>query len=588
MGVLAFGSAPALAAQRYATPSGTAVACTQATPCSLATAIEGAAKGDEVIVEPGSYGTSETPLSAAIESGTEDLDVHGVDSAPGPPGARVFTDAVYGIVLYGAGATIRDLEIVDSGSSNGGALALEGGASGQQLTVRSVASEGNACYLETTSTLSDSLCQDSSSFAAASAVHVSGVLDGPNNVALRNVTAIESSANGVGIRVESDSPPSRPSTLTAINTIARGGADDILVAKFTEAASVVTSHSNYSAAKIQLENGATITDDGTSQTTGVQGPTELFVDPATGDFREALGAQTIGAGLIAPLNGVLDFEGDARVFAEPTNCASTDIGADQFVPASGPSVTIAPASAVGQTGATLGGTANPLGGAGAVHFDYGAAAPGGGPPTSFSSTPTQCLAIGDAAQAATATLTGLEPGTTYYYRLVAGNANATTTPAFTATFTTSMTPSIATPPRLTGVQESAKRWREGNALAHISAKNNGRRKRKLPVGTTFSFALNEPASVTFTFTEPANGRKVGKKCVAQTKKNKRKHRRCTRTVVAGTLTFSAHTGTNKLRFEGRISKHKKLKPGSYSLVVSATASGEHATASTLHFTIAQS
>jgi len=62
----------------------------------------------------------------------------------------------------------------------------------------------------------------------------------------------------------------------------------------------------------------------------------------------------------------------------------------------------------------------------------------------------------------------------------------------------------------------------------------------------------------------------------------------TRTVVAGTLTFSAHTGRNKVRFEGSISKRKKLKPGSYTLLVTATASGEHSTPRTLHFTITKS
>lgn len=91
--------------------------------------------------------------------------------------------------------------------------------------------------------------------------------------------------------------------------------------------------------------------------------------------------------------------------------------------------------------------------------------------------------------------------------------------------------------------------------------------------------------MTFTFTKPASGRKVGKTCVAQTKKNTKKHR-CIRTVVAGTLVFSAHAGTNKVRFEGLISKHHKLKPGSYTLHMTATASGKHSTTGTLHFTIA--
>jgi DNA-binding beta-propeller fold protein YncE len=145
-------------------------------------------------------------------------------------------------------------------------------------------------------------------------------------------------------------------------------------------------------------------------------------------------------------------------------------------------------------------------------------------------------------------------------------------------------PVVVTPPTptLSSLSESAKTWREGTALASISKKS---KKKKPPVGTTFSFALNEPASVTFTFTEPATGHKVGKRCVAQTTKNKHKPR-CTRTLTAGTLTFSAHAGTNKVHFEGLISKHTKLKPGSYTLLVTATASGRHSTTGTLHFTIA--
>ncbi len=137
-------------------------------------------------------------------------------------------------------------------------------------------------------------------------------------------------------------------------------------------------------------------------------------------------------------------------------------------------------------------------------------------------------------------------------------------------------------PTLSSLSETAKTWREGNTLAHISKES---KKKTFPLGTTFSFSLSEPASVTFTFTKPASGRKVGKTCVAQTKKNTKKHR-CIRTVVAGTLVFSAHAGTNKVRFEGLISKHHKLKPGSYTLHMTATASGKHSTTGTLHFTIA--
>jgi len=137
-------------------------------------------------------------------------------------------------------------------------------------------------------------------------------------------------------------------------------------------------------------------------------------------------------------------------------------------------------------------------------------------------------------------------------------------------------------PSLASLAQSAKIWREGDLLAEVSA---GQSTKKLPVGTTFTFTLNEAASVTFRFTEPAGGRRVGKRCVAQTRENKRE-RRCTRTAIAGTMTFSAHAATNKLRFDGLISRHKRLKPGSYVLLVTATAAGKRSATRTLHFTIA--
>jgi hypothetical protein len=135
-----------------------------------------------------------------------------------------------------------------------------------------------------------------------------------------------------------------------------------------------------------------------------------------------------------------------------------------------------------------------------------------------------------------------------------------------------------TPPAISELKQTAKIWREGSALAQYSIK-------KAALGTTFSFSLNEPASVTFTFTEQVGGRKVGKKCVASTKKNSGK-RRCARTVIPGALTFSAHAGINKVRFEGLISKAKRLGPGTYTLLAIATASGKHSTTQTLSFTIA--
>ena len=136
-------------------------------------------------------------------------------------------------------------------------------------------------------------------------------------------------------------------------------------------------------------------------------------------------------------------------------------------------------------------------------------------------------------------------------------------------------------PILTGASESAKTWRENNTLALLTARRHAR----LPVGTTFSFRLNESATVTLNFTQRLAGRKVRGKCDAQRAKNRHKPR-CTRTVIVGTLTLAAHPGVNKVRFAGRISARKKLKLGRYSLQITATsAQGKRSGPQSLSFTI---
>jgi hypothetical protein len=69
---------------------------------------------------------------------------------------------------------------------------------------------------------------------------------------------------------------------------------------------------------------------------------------------------------------------------------------------------------------------------------------------------------------------------------------------------TGITVTAPTSPLLTGVHESNRRWREGLKLARTTRRKHAR---GLPVGTTFSYTLNEPASVTLTFTQPRSGRK---------------------------------------------------------------------------------
>ena len=121
------------------------------------------------------------------------------------------------------------------------------------------------------------------------------------------------------------------------------------------------------------------------------------------------------------------------------------------------------------------------------------------------------------------------------------------------------TPQIChTPPRLTRVTESRRTWREPGSHPH-----------KAPVGTTFSLTLNEAATVGLAFTRRAAGREVKHGCVAPRRENRHKLV-CKRTALRGRLSLAAHAGKNKLRFLGRITKSNELKPGRYSLRITAS------------------
>ena len=156
------------------------------------------------------------------------------------------------------------------------------------------------------------------------------------------------------------------------------------------------------------------------------------------------------------------------------------------------------------------------------------------------------------------------------------------TPTATATPTPAPSP-IA--PTVTSLGQSHAKWKLGGALAQIS-KVKHKKGTGPPVGDTFTMTLNEAASVSMVFTRHASGRSVGGKCVAETKANKRK-KACALAVNAGTLTFSGHAGVNTVVFEGRVSASEKLKPGSYSVGITATSSALVSPTGSLSFKIAQ-
>jgi hypothetical protein len=99
-------------------------------------------------------------------------------------------------------------------------------------------------------------------------------------------------------------------------------------------------------------------------------------------------------------------------------------------------------------------------------------------------------------------------------------------------------------------------------------------RKRPPIGTSFSYQLDNASTVRFDFTQPSGGRKVKGKCVAPTAGNKRKAK-CT--LRRGSLSFAGHPGTNTVRFKGWLTRHKKLTPGKYTLTITAGTSSQKLT-----------
>ncbi len=172
-------------------------------------------------------------------------------------------------------------------------------------------------------------------------------------------------------------------------------------------------------------------------------------------------------------------------------------------------------------------------------------------------------------------------------RAIATNPTATTlSELIPVTFPAGPGPSPSTPvttravpPTVSDLSQTHNAWREGHALASDASSN-----RRAPLGTVFSFTLNEQASVTLAFVQQASGREVDGKCRATDRKN-RKSRACKRTLTRGTASVAGRAGTNRVSFQGRTSQTTRLTPGTYTLEISAGNTAGQSKPESLRFTI---
>ncbi len=360
---------------------------------------------------------------------------------------------------------------------------------------------------------------------------------------------------------------SREATVTLQNTIVAGG---------TAVTSANCAAAPKSAIQSQGHNLDSLNDCGFTAAGDIVG-----ADPLLAPLADNGGATQTMA--LAPTSPAIDAAAsaacpptDQRGVLRPAG-SGCDIGAFELAT---PSATSGRAGAVTTTSATLNGSgANPdLAGA-STFFQYGTTGAYG------SLTSAQPIGPTTAQAGIAASVVGLRPATLYHFRLVVQNGVSTAYGA-DQTFATSAPlvvpgtrPSHA--PTVSNAGQSHAVWREGKRSAVLSRRS----KKKAPVGTTFSFTLDQAASARFVFAQQVGGRSVKGRCVAPTKTNRRK-RACKRTIKRGTLSFAAHSGLNKLAFQGLLTRSKKLPPGRYMVLISATnAAGKRSATRALRFTI---
>jgi hypothetical protein len=414
---VALGAAgPASAATLYAGPAGTNTGtCPQSDPCSVATAIANSTPADDVAVLPGNYALAN---DAQFDNTGKSRNIHGT-SRRDKPRLTSGINGGGGIFYLVDGTSFRDIDITLTASHPAGAVAITDTGPTPHLTLEGLAIRGGSggnfkgISVSGPTTVRDTSIQ----IGGTSAVGIVTFAD----LQLRNVTVVTRGASSDAVRVNATASPA---ALTALSVIARGGANDFNLAEGGSPATANVSYSNYHT--VTSTTPSHFVGSPTNQTT----VDPVFVDEPAGNLHQAAGSPTIDAGATDSSSGTLDVDGDLRTIHD-----RVDIGADEM-----PVTTAATgdASGVGEGAATIAGVVNPGGTDGSYHFEYGTTTGYG------ASTAAGSFSSGTADQPVSASLTGLAPGTTYHYRLVATNAVGSTNGA-DRTFTTSASPVAPVP-----------------------------------------------------------------------------------------------------------------------------------------------
>jgi PKD domain len=492
-----------------------------------------------------------------------------------------------GIILPGPdGGTIEDVsvEVDPSASTNANAIQLNGASAVSRTTVTGASSRG----IETqsgSSTISDSVvvgpgsqgtgvdATGATSVATVRRTRVSGHFTAYKSSFSADLTVLDSVAHVVStssaaglLATDNNNSSTHTSSLTAerVTVIGAGGANtrgarvevtsagdvmsivlrDVIVQNVGiplscgesggGTATIATDHSNLPLVGVVDNCGTGITH--TARSEHAPG----FVDQAAGDYRLRFDSPLRDIGRPAgPPPGTLDLAGLPRpVDGDGDGSARVDIGAFEYQ-RSAPQVTASASASAALPGQSLTFTgmasdADPLETALLVYFwsfDDGGTASGPSAQHAFTTAGTH-----------TATLTVTDPVG------VRGQAVA------------SVSVADVTRPSVTDVSVSPRKWRRGSALPRLS---------RSAVGARIRWRLSEDARTTLTFQRALVGRRVGGRCRPSTP-SRRKRPRCTRFRSAGSLTTTkSKAGLNTLRFQGRLTRTRRLKLGRYRVAIRA-------------------
>jgi hypothetical protein len=406
---------PALATQRFVAPGGATSSndCTNsASPCDLTRAVmDVALDQDEVILAPGTYN-----LSSGLAPTHIALDIHG---PAGTQTAQIVANTS-GPAINSFGQYIHDLSITQTGS--GQALLADGGggALGQpsglyenlHIAATNIAAVGVQLQRSSSVLPSPPLLRNSVVTAANIALVTTGDAD------INNVDAFSSAAQGLVVNGENFNQ-----TINVANSILRGSSSSNDVGVIPGGSGTLTFNLAYSDER-NVANGLS----GTVNTQNNISSDPLLV--GNGDFHETPLSPTIDAG--HDTASVLGIGGSDLDWGPRSLGTHPDIGADEMALA--PTGSTTAASGVSQNAATLNASINPGGGPTTYHFDYGTS-----PSSLGSRTSDHETGAGIDPESASAALTGLAPGTTFYFR-VAGSNERDSFQGSTLSFTTPTPP----------------------------------------------------------------------------------------------------------------------------------------------------